>query len=75
MVDKNAQALGRKAAGKPKNFSAAERKRRAARLAAARAKRWLSKSNAEHEPRAVASRAPCFCCATAENKENDDGSM
>ena len=45
MVDKNAQALGRKAAGKPKNFSAAERKRRAARLAAARAKRWLSKSN------------------------------
>ena len=33
------------------------------------------RSNAEHEPRAVASRAPCFCCATAENKENDDGSM
>ena len=47
MVDKNAQALGRKAAGKPKNFSAAERKRRAARLAAARAKRWPSKSNRE----------------------------
>lgn len=45
MVDKNAQALGRKAAGKPKNFSAAERKRRADRLAAARAKRWHRKSN------------------------------
>ena len=45
MVDKNAQALGRKAAGKPKNYSAAERKRRAERLAAARAKRWPRKSN------------------------------
>ena len=45
MVDKNAHALGRKAAGKPKNYSAAERKRRADRLAAARAKRWPRKSN------------------------------
>ena len=38
-------------------------------------RRKTRKPNAEHEPRAVASRAPCFCCATAENKENDDGSM
>jgi hypothetical protein len=54
MVDKNAQALGRKAAGKPKNFSAAERKRRADRLAAARAKRWPHKSNCQGEPRSPA---------------------
>lgn len=45
MVNKAAQALGKLAAGKPKNFSAAERKRRANRLAAARAKRWPRKSN------------------------------
>ena len=45
MVNKAAQALGKLAAGKPKNFSAAERKRRAERLAAARAKRWPRKSN------------------------------
>ena len=46
MVNKAAQALGKLAAGKPKNFSAAERTRRADRLAAARAKRWPRKSNA-----------------------------
>ena len=45
MVNKAAQALGKLAAGKPKNFSAAERTRRADRLAAARAKRWPRKSN------------------------------
>ena len=35
-----AQALGRRAKGVPKNFTAAERKRRARRLAEARKKRW-----------------------------------
>lgn len=40
-----AVALGRRAAGVPKNFSKAELARRAARLAAARAKRW-----AGHKP-------------------------
>ncbi len=35
-----AQALGRLAAGVPKEYSQAERARRRARLAAARLKRW-----------------------------------
>lgn len=44
-MNKNAQALGRMAKGKPKNYSKAERKRRAERLAVARSKRWRAKSN------------------------------
>ncbi len=39
-MNKAAQALGRMAAGKPKNFSAAELERRKKRLAEARQKRW-----------------------------------
>ena len=42
-MNKAAQALGKLAAGKPKNFSAAELARRKKRLAAARAKRWPKK--------------------------------
>lgn len=42
-MNKSAQTLGRLAKGIPKKFSAAERARRAARLAVARAKRWLKK--------------------------------
>lgn len=45
MTNKHAQALGRLAKGKPKNFTKAERKRRAELLAAARLKRWPAKSN------------------------------
>ena len=43
------KALGRLAKGKPKNFTKAERKRRAERLAAARLKRWPAKSNPRRE--------------------------
>ncbi len=39
MKSKAAQALGRMAAGKPKNFSAAERKRRSQRMKALNAER------------------------------------
>lgn len=45
VTNKAAQALSRLAKGKPKNFTKAERKRRAERLAAARLKRWPAKSN------------------------------
>lgn len=38
----NAVALGRRAAGKPKNYSKAEVARRKKRLALGRAKRWLA---------------------------------
>jgi hypothetical protein len=39
-MNKAAQSLGRLAAGKPKNFTAAERKRRAERMRAAQKLRW-----------------------------------
>lgn len=42
-----AQALGRLAAGKPKNYSKAERERRRKRLAEARKKRWPTKESRE----------------------------
>lgn len=42
-----AVALGKMAAGKPKHFTKAERARRAARLALARANRWPEKGNAK----------------------------
>lgn len=42
-MNKAAQRLGRMAAGKPKDFSAAELERRRERLAAARKKRWPKK--------------------------------
>lgn len=58
MVNKAAQALGKLAAGKPKNFSAEERKRRAARLAAARSKRWPRKSNTPGQLRADGGNTP-----------------
>lgn len=43
---KNAQALGRLAAGKPKKFTQAERARRRKRLAEARKRRWLTTARA-----------------------------
>ena len=39
-MNKAAQTLGRLAAGKPKNYTAAELARRTKRLADARLKRW-----------------------------------
>lgn len=39
-MNKAAQALGRRAKGVPKNYSAAELEARTERLKAARAKRW-----------------------------------
>lgn len=39
-MNKEAQKLGRLAAGRPKNYSKSEIKRRVKRMAAARAKRW-----------------------------------
>lgn len=72
MVNKAAQALGKMAAGKPKNFSAAERKRRADRLAAARVKRWPSKSNTGVRGGATASGTPSTeqpCSALNHHKE------
>ena len=42
-MNKAAQQLGRLAAGKPKNYSAAELARRKKRLADARKKRWPRK--------------------------------
>lgn len=42
-MNKSAQALGRLARGKPKNYTAAELARRRQRLAEARAKRWPKK--------------------------------
>ena len=42
-MNKAASELGKMAAGKPKDFSAAERDRRGERLAAARKKRWPAK--------------------------------
>ena len=49
-MNKQAQALGRRAKGIPKNFSAAERSRRKELLALARAKRWLAKAKNEIQP-------------------------
>jgi len=43
MINKAAQELGRLAKGKPKRVTVAERKRRRARLAEARKKRWVKK--------------------------------
>jgi len=40
-VNRAAQALGRRAKGIPKNYSAAQIAERTKRLAEARAKRWL----------------------------------
>jgi len=42
-MNEAAQALGRLAAGKPKNYSVAELARRKKRLADARKKRWPTK--------------------------------
>jgi hypothetical protein len=44
-MNKAAQALGRLAKGKQKTLTEAERKRRAASLAAAREKRWPAKKS------------------------------
>jgi hypothetical protein len=52
-VNKAAQALGRMGKGKAKTLTAAERKRRARRLAEARKTRWPSTSNASGEGREV----------------------
>ena len=49
MKNKAAQELGRLGKGKPKTLTAAERKRRAERLAKAREKRWADKANATGE--------------------------
>jgi hypothetical protein len=43
-MNKNAQKLGRLAAGKPKNFSDAELKRRTKLLIQARKRRWIKLS-------------------------------
>lgn len=48
-MNKAAQKLGRMAAGKPKNFSAAELARRTKRLAVAREKRWPRTGGAVYE--------------------------
>ena len=54
-----AQQLGRLARGKPKRLTKAERRRRAARLEEARAKRWPSKHNAPaHLPPASGGKVP-----------------
>lgn len=42
-MNRAAQALGRRAKGVPKNYTAAELERRTKRLALARAKRWPKK--------------------------------
>lgn len=42
-MNRAASQLGKMAAGKPKDFSPAERERRKQRLAAARKKRWPAK--------------------------------
>jgi hypothetical protein len=44
-MNRNAQALGRLARGRPKNYSAAERERRRARLAEARKRRWPTRAH------------------------------
>ena len=49
-MNRASQALGRLAKGIPKNFSVAERARRKALLALARAKRWPAKAKNEIQP-------------------------
>lgn len=49
-MNRAAQALGRRAKGVPKNYSSAERARRKALLALARAKRWPAKAKNEIQP-------------------------
>jgi hypothetical protein len=44
-MNRAAQALGRRAKGVPKNYSAAERERLRQRLALLRAKRWPKKND------------------------------
>lgn len=62
-MNKAAQSIGRLAAGKPKNYSAAELAKRKKRLADARKKRWPTER--------VTRRANVKLCGGAPTIQND----